>query len=281
MKPLTNLVADPVVLSRRPPLGALAALFVLTLRQHVRGRRLLVLSLLFALPSVLAAVVNLALRFAPPAENLQFALIFNLIPHALAPLAALLYSAGIIQDDVEEQTLIYLLLRPLPRWAIYLTKLLATVLMTSVLTAVFTAATFAVIALTAREPPAAGLLVQVLKTAALLTLAQVGYCGLFGLLGLLMRRSLLVGVAYIIFFEGLLASLDMVVRRLTVMYYFRVLVLRWLEPASGKDWWIDLATAPTARNCVLTLLGAGLFFALAGALIFTAREFRMKTPEGT
>ena len=152
MKPPTDVAADAVVLSRRPNLGALAALFVLTLRQHVRGRRLLVLSLLFALPSVLAAVVSLASRFPPTAEDLQFAFVFNLIPHALAPLAALLYATGIIQDDVEEQTLTYLLLRPLPRWALYLVKLLATLLVISVLTAVFTTATFAVIALTASEP---------------------------------------------------------------------------------------------------------------------------------
>ncbi len=67
------------------------------------------------------------------------------------PLAALLYATGIIQDEVEEQTLTYLLLRPLPRWALYLVKLLATLLVTAALTAVFTAATFAVIALTAQR----------------------------------------------------------------------------------------------------------------------------------
>ena len=100
----------------------------MTLRQHLRGRRLLVLSLLFALPSVLAAVVSLLSHYPPPVEELKFALVFNLIPHALAPLAALLYAAGIIQDEVEEQTLTYLLVRPLPRWAIYIVKLLATLL---------------------------------------------------------------------------------------------------------------------------------------------------------
>jgi ABC-2 type transport system permease protein len=145
MKPMTNVGGDAVVLSRLPSLGALASLFVLTLRQHARGRRLLVLSLLFALPAALAAVVNLASRFPPGAAHLQFAFVFNLIPHALAPLAALLYATGIIQDEVEEQTLTYLLLRPLPRWALYSIKLLATLLMISALTAVFTAATFAVI----------------------------------------------------------------------------------------------------------------------------------------
>jgi ABC-2 type transport system permease protein len=280
MKPSSNVVADAVVLSRCPSLGALSALFVLTLRQHIRGRRLLVLSLLFALPSVLAALVNLTSRFPPTIANLQFAFVFNLIPHALAPLAALLYSAGIIQDEIEEQTLTYLLLRPLPRWALYLIRLLATVLITSLLTAVFTMATFAVITLTSREPSTAGFVVPALKTACMLMLAQVGYCGLFGLMGLLMRRSLLIGVAYIFLFEGVLASLDIVARRMTVMYYFRVLVLRWLAPADGKEWWIDLATAPMVRTCVLILLSVGLVLALAAALYFATKEFRMKTPEG-
>ena len=87
------------------------ALFVLTLRQHLRGRRLLVLSLLFALPSVLVAVVTLLSPHPPPADEIKFAFVFNMIPHALAPLAALLYATGIIQDEVEEQTLTYLLLQ--------------------------------------------------------------------------------------------------------------------------------------------------------------------------
>jgi ABC-2 type transport system permease protein len=272
-------VNDTIVLSWSPKLGALVTLFVLTLRQYARGRRLLVMSLLFLLPCVLAAVVNLASRITTPTQNIQFAFIFNLIPHALAPLAALLYATGIIQDEVEEQTLTYLLLRPLPRWAMFLSKFLATVLMTSVLTAVFTMATYVVIALTAMEPVTLGLIARALKTAGLLALAQVSYCGLFGLLGLFMRRSLFIGVAYIVFFEGLLASIDIVARRLTVMYYFRVLVLRWLEPAMGKEWSIDLTTAPEARTCVLTLLCIGLLSAIFAAFLFAGREYCMKTPE--
>jgi ABC-2 type transport system permease protein len=280
MMPSTVATADAIPLSRRPNLGALVTLLLLTVRQHILGRRLLVLSLLFALPAALAALVNLASSVRPNAESLQFALVFNLIPHALVPLAALLYAAGVIQDEVEEQTLTYLLLRPLPRWAIYLVKLLATLLVTALLTAVFTAVTFAVLALTAKAPPPAGHIAMILKTIGLLTLTQVAYCGLFGLLGLLMRRSLLGGVTYIVLFEGLLASLDTVARRLTVMYYFRVMVLRWLDPASGREWSIDLATAPTARTCVLTLVSVGIVLAVIGAIYFACKEFRMKTPEG-
>ncbi|OHB79340.1 MAG: hypothetical protein A2W31_03890 [Planctomycetes bacterium RBG_16_64_10] len=281
MKTPTVVAADAALLPRSPNLRALAALLVLTLRQQIHGRRLLVLSLLFALPGVLAAVVSLGSRFVPPAESLEFALLLNLVPHALVPLAALLYAAGIIQDDVEEQTLTYLLLRPLPRQLLYLVKLLATLVVTSLLTAVSTAATLAVITLVASAPATSGLVERALKTAGLLLLAQVGYGGLFGLLGLLTRRSLVVGIVYIVLLEGLLASLDTVARRLTVMYYFRVLVLRWLDPASGKEWSIDLATAPEAWTCVLTLLGVGLLLATAAAFFFARSEFHMKTPAGS
>ena len=78
-----------------------------------------------------------------------------------------------------------------------------------------------------------------MQTSLVLALAQAGYCGLFGLLGLLMRRSLFVGVAYIFFFEGILASIDTVARKLTIMYYYRVLILRWLQPPRGGDAVVD------------------------------------------
>jgi ABC-2 type transport system permease protein len=283
MKPAT---ADAPAPQRAAPLGrgfdpvALAALAGLTLRQHLRGRRLLILSLLFLLPSVLAAVVRLA-PYPPEPGHLEFAFVFNLIPHALAPLAALLYAAGIIQDEVEEQTLTYLLLRPLPRWALYATRLAVTWLVTAALTAVFTALAYLVIYWNA-----AGLWGDVFpgraaKAAALLALAQAGYCALFGALGLLTRRALIAGLAYIVAFEGLLANFEFVGRRLTVMYYFRVLAARWLDPPDSKVWSLDLATAPAAGACVRTLLAASAAFVLLGVLMMRRREFRMKTPEGS
>jgi ABC-2 type transport system permease protein len=283
MKPLT---ADPPMPTTSPDLdrafnlGGLGALFVLTLRQHLRGRRLLVLSLLFLLPAVLVVVVRLTPK-PPPAGELEFAFVFNLIPHALATLTALLYAAGIIQDEVAEQTLTYLLLRPLPRWALYLTKLLATLIITVLLTAVFTMLTLVVIYWGTPELLDGGLPGRALKIAALLALAQAGYCALFGAISLWARRTLVAGVAYIIVFEGLLASFDTVARRLTVMHYFRVLALRWLDPANGREWSINTATAPSAANCVLVLLGASLVFALLGAAAMMRREFRMKTPEAS
>ncbi len=279
MKPAPVATAD---VSRRGgfDLAALAALAVLTLREQLRGRRLLILTLLFLLPGVLAVVGRLA-PHPPPPETLEFLLVFNLIPHALAPLAALLYASGIIQDEVEGQTLTYLLLRPLPRWALYLTKLLVTVLVTSALTGFFSVLALAVVHWNTPELWGEVLPRRALQVAALLALAQAAYCSVFAALSLLTRRVLVIGLGYIIGFEGLLASFETVIRRLTVMYYFRVLSLRWLNPPNGRQWSIELATAPDSRACVLTLLGVSAVFALLGAVLMMRQEFRMKTPEGS
>src|SRR5690348_4627308 len=100
--------AAPAPLRGGLDLRALAALFGLTLRQHARGRRLLILIVLFALPSAVAILARVTNEQAST-EKLSFGLLFTLLPHALAPLAALLYASGMIQDEVEEQTLTYLL----------------------------------------------------------------------------------------------------------------------------------------------------------------------------
>src|SRR5262245_1469242 len=104
-------------------LAALGALYTLTLRQHLHGKRWIVLGVLFLAPAVLAGIVRATATAedAPPIL-LEFLFVFLFIPQALLPLVALLYGSGIVQDEQEEQTFTYLLIRPMPRWAIYVVK---------------------------------------------------------------------------------------------------------------------------------------------------------------
>ena len=98
--------------------AALLTVVRITVARQNRGLRLLVLAALFALPIGFALLIR---TYAPqpyrpaPVEN---GLILGLIFTALLPLSALLLATGIVQDDVEEQTLTYLLIRPIARWAI-------------------------------------------------------------------------------------------------------------------------------------------------------------------
>jgi ABC-2 type transport system permease protein len=276
-------------------LTSMSALYTLTIRQHLHGRRWMVMTLLYLLPAGLAVLIRATAPDAPPIF-LEFLIGFFLIPQALLPLTALVYASGIIQDEQEEQTLTYLLVRPISRWAIYLVKLLATLTTTVVLTAVFTVLTYVTIYI-GRDVGVADMAKRCLTAVAINGLSVGAYCCLFGLIGLYTRRALVAGILYTAVIEGLLANLPFGLRFITVIYYARVIAYRSLEfkftehgrneDLAAAAWQFDvrndpgLEAHPTLLACVLILTVAALGCALLGALMCHRREFHVKTPEGS
>jgi ABC-2 type transport system permease protein len=274
-------------------LGGLATLYTLTLRQHLHGKRWIAMVALFLLPAGLATLVRSTSAESRPME-MEFLLAMMFIPQLVLPLTALLYSSGMIQDELEDQTITYLLIRPLPRWAIYLVKLLATVTTTVVLTAFFTALTFAAIYAGVEAPPD-GVLSRCGKVIAIHALGVTTYCALFGYLGLMTKRSLVVGIVYSVAIEGLLANMPFGIRLATVIYYTRIIAYRSMSYTlefphrtinmAAEAWQLNvqndpqLLEHPTMATCVMVLLGASCVLAALGALNCARREFHVKTPE--
>ena len=227
-------------------IGPLWTLFTLTLRQFVRGPRLVVLALLTLLPAAIAVIRRMTedRAFLPPSQT-EFLLVFYVIPHALLPLTALLYGTGMILDEQEEQTLTYLLIRPLPKWAIYVTKLAATMCMVAILTFVYVVVTDLATYLGTNEfgqvfP------FKVLATFAIMSLATITYAALFGCASLFMQRALIGGIIYIIVIEGILGNVDLALRKLTVVYYFHVMAVNWLDldPKMSERWNLRVSDSP-------------------------------------
>jgi ABC-2 type transport system permease protein len=266
-------------LDRRVELAALGTLFAMTVERLLRGRRLIVLSLFFLLPT---AITLLARRYNPDYEptEVETVLVFYMIPQALVPLTALVLASGMIQDEVEDQTWTYLLIRPLPRWAIYAAKLAGTLTVAVGITAVFTTITLAAIHWGA--PGFWGELLpgRTARIAGLMSLATVAYGALFGCLSLVVKRTLVLGAAYVILFEGVFANIDFVVRKATVMWYTRVLAERWLG-LHVASWNIDLETAPSGVTSLAALAAASVAATVLAGGIVSLREFRVKTPEGS
>jgi ABC-2 type transport system permease protein len=268
----------PTRLSHRLNLAAILTVVRITVARQSRGRRLLILALLFSLPIVIAILTRrFEYPYRPePAENV---LVFGLIFPALVPLSALLFATGMVQDDIEEQTLTYFLIRPVPRWAVYFAKLLATFFVTALRAVVFTVGTLVAVYWGEERLVKSVLLERAPIIAALLALCLSAYVAIFGGLSLWVRRTLIIGAVYIVIVEGVFANIDFVIREVTVMYYIRVLSVRWLD-SPAADWSIDPATAPAASTCLIVLLSISAVFAALGALTFAMREFRVKTPEG-
>lgn len=268
----------PRTISNRPPLGAIATVVRITVARQLRGKRIWLFVAMFALPLAIALLTR---RYAEPYEpaDAAMALLLVLIPQAVVPLTALLFASSLVQDDVEEQTLTYFLIRPIPRWAIYVAKALGSVLVTSTLAALFITATVAAIWWGVDDRDAGGLAYEAAALTAATALSMLAYISIFGLLSLLTKRVLVAGVGYVILFEGIVSNIPFLVRYATVLFHARALELRWLD-LDGKPWSIDPATAPEATTSLAFLAGASAAFLALGAWLFSAREFRVKTPEG-
>lgn len=270
----------PIRLSRRFSVPAWLVLLRISLQQLVRGRRLLAMAGLFLLPTVLAGLARYANdRFAESRGEIEEILVFYMIPQALVPLSALFLASGMIRDEVEGQTLTYLLIRPLPRPSLYAAKLLAAWCVSTALAAVFITTAMVAVHWGADDFWGAVVPGRTLRVVALSALSLLVYVSLFGGMGLFLRWVLPLGVAYIVVFEGVFANIDFMVRRLTVLWYVRILAERWLG-LHVETWSIDLDTAPSGTEALLTLAIAAFVLAVAGAAIFGLRELRVKTPEG-
>jgi ABC-2 type transport system permease protein len=284
----------------RPPggfgLSASAALYGLTVRQHFHGKRWLVMAVLFLVPAGLALVIR-AIEPNVTAVGLEFILAFFFIPQALLPLIALVYASGIIQDEIEDQTLTYLLIRPIPKWAIYLIKLLATLTTTVLLVASFTLVMYLAIYVGAPNPGVDKIPLRCLQAIGLHSLAVIAYCCLFGFISLLTRFTLVAGIVYTVIFEAGVANMPFSARMASIIYYLRVLAMRTMEfiitnPHNKENiaadaWQFDIKKDPSllehpqVGTCLTVLLATSLITSVMAAVICSQREFRLKTPEGS
>lgn len=275
---------------------ALQALYLLSLRQNLHGKRWIVITLLFLLPTVIVILLRAMVPNIPPIE-LEFRFVFILIPQTLLPLLALIYASGVIQDEQEEQTLTYLLIRPIPKWALYIVKLLATLTTTIALTAIFTAILYFVIYVGAPKQTES-IALRYFQAIAIQSLAVITYCALFGFISLYTKRSLILGILYIAIFEGVLANMPMSIRLITVLYYTRLIAYRSMtfpttipglpnhhHDLAAQVWQLDvkhdpkLLEHPQIAACIATLLFASLALTLLAAFLCSRREFYVKTPE--
>jgi ABC-2 type transport system permease protein len=276
---------------RKPSLGEAAmhggwSLFVESFKRYFFSKRSVVLSLLFLVPSALIVLIR-SVDDSPNVGTLQWfrsvetGILLNFAPTVLLSFACLLNAVGLIQDEIEEQTLTYLLLRPTPRWMIYLSKYLAATLTTVLLACFFHTVGFLCLYL-GTDHLGDVLSTNLPKSMAAVALAAVAYSAVFGMIGLLLKRSLIVGVLYIVIFEGVLAMIPFNFRSYTIIYYFRVLSIDWV--GVDPNFWGMTPTAsqplPAASHCVLVLILTAAVFALLGAYYVQRKEFRMKTPAG-
>ncbi|OWK45370.1 ABC transporter permease subunit [Fimbriiglobus ruber] len=189
----------------------------------------------------------------------------------LMPLFTLAFASAAIGSEREGRTLIWLLTRPLPRWAVYLAKFLG-VLPWSV---VASCGGFVVLCL-AGGPYGARALVTYWPA---ILAGTIAFSALFHLVGTLFRRPAVVGLVYVFFFEMLVANLPGSLKQLSLNYYTRSLLY---NEATGAV----VAVAPDSLDVYApagpvtswaTLLGAAVVFTVVGMYLFGRQEPKDET----
>jgi ABC-2 type transport system permease protein len=245
-------------------IAAMPEIARVTLRQLLGRRRTLLLVLLSTLPVLLA----LAFRVAGETEIERFSRrIFDTISMTiLLPLVAILFGSGAFGAEIDDGTIVYLLAKPVPRWVVVASKALSAIAIAILLTGGSTA-----LAGFIDMVPAGG--DGVLATEAQVLAMVVGsacYVSLFLALSLFTRRALVIGIGYMLVWEGALS-----------------LMLPGIANLSIRQYSLGAATAIYNLPLQETRLSAETAFLLAGVLVVaslaiaTWRLMRFELPGGS
>lgn len=210
--------------------ASLVALYRLLLRSQVNLKRLLGIGAL----SAVAVVIGLFARSDDDSTQAAADLVSSYGLGILVPLAALWLGTSAIGDLVEDRLLVYLRLKPVPRWQLPAAAVLATATVVVPLTALPLTASVVV--------AGAGDLAWATVLAA--SLAALAYAGVFVAAGLWFRRAVWWGLAFVLVWEKLAQTAEGVGRFTVVGWASSVLGL-----APGIDVPLDLG--PVALACAI------------------------------
>src|SRR5687767_13721058 len=213
--------------------------FDLSLGEMLWSRRTVFMALVVGLPVVLALIVRVLTELTSPtlrANNVAIdgPMIFGLMIWALyirfsVPVLAVFYGTSLIADEVEDKTITYLFARPVRRGAVFLGKYFAYLLCTTLVVLPGVMVVYFLL-VPLREIPAS--FVWLLTDLGILAAGIAAYGALFGLVGAVLKRPLVVGLVFAFGWEQLAMLMPGYLRRFTVAYYLQALVPHAM-PAEG------------------------------------------------
>lgn len=238
---------------------------MLTLRALARGRRLLVVALLLAVPALLS-IAYIASQKNPNGGSFVMTLFDQMTLPVLLPLTALIFATSALGGEIEDRTLLYLTLRPVSRLAVVVGKLIAATALTVALVEVSLAVTYLIAVRGLGDAQNLGA-IQLAGLAGCLA-----YSSLFLLIGLLApRRALLIGFIYVLAWEGFAAGLSTALATASLRRYVEGALHAWLGHSSLAALQPSSVGGTTSAAVLALVL-------LGGIALTTLRLRRMELP---
>ena len=199
----------------------------LTLRALLLQRRTILLGLLAATPVVVALVYAVAAKAGAHHYRFYSHLVQELFVPTIAAVVALVIGVSAIGDERDDGTIYYLVATPQSRLGLIATKVAAAWTATLVLLLPSLVVSALLILKGAADAGA------ILWPTAGVALATLAYCGVAGWLSLRTRRPIVIGVLYILLWEGSIATFAASASKLSIAAYGRALVAERLPEAAA------------------------------------------------
>ncbi|HUG16133.1 MAG TPA: ABC transporter permease subunit [Thermomicrobiales bacterium] len=221
-----------------------APIFALTVRQFLSGKAVRIVAAFALIPAVFAAIYALD---SGGISRLDFmdGLFQGLIAPTLLPIATLILATNALGNEIEDRTMVYLVLKPISRARIVLEKFTAVVLTAVVLQLAGLVVTFLIVA----RGAAGDNLAQLPSMAIAGVFGVLGYGALFMAVSLIVPRALLAGVMYTLLWESLFGRFIPGIRLVSVRHYIQSIYVRLMDHPD-----ITVSQAMQFVSAVVTIL---------------------------
>ena len=236
------------------------ALALLTWRMLLGRRRWIAVLVCNALPVLIAWLFVIEQDQIDPEMAVDFTggIVATIVLTGLLPLASLVFGTTAFGQEVEDGTLGYLLAKPTARWRIVVTKVAVAAAASVVAILPGVVLTGWVVLGSPVHPLIRGFAVGI-------PVASLLYAGIFLALSLYTRRALILGLLYVIGWEGALSRVFIGTRALSVREYATTLA------EAAADLRLDAAFSSPLEPAVAAWMGAGM---LAVALVMAVTRLR-------
>jgi ABC-2 type transport system permease protein len=251
--------------------------FVASVRELVRRRRLFFIGLASLLPLFFTAIWRAWGTEFLAVDDMLTNLVSSLYLSVLVYLVGIAFGVPTVHDEVEGRTLTYLLTRPISRIAVYAGRLAAVQLLAGVLLAFSLVACFT-FAVAGNEGALSLDLVQAyVNHVWVILLATVLMVGLFAVIGTLFKRPLVWSFLYAFAWEGIVSKVPGRLQTWTLDFHLRNLLLREDDVQASL---LDTLQALLVQNIEVSawtslavLLLALVGFSFLGGWIFSRKEY--------
>jgi ABC-2 type transport system permease protein len=247
-------------------------IFTFFFKQGIKSKKARIFFLMSFLP-VLVLLIAKIIELTNPGTRISAEEIFSkamliIYIQLLVPILALLFGSLVINEEIDNKTLIYLTTSPIPKAAIIIGKYVAYIILSAII--INSGLLLCFITININHLGEISYLKQFLTIAGVGGLALIAYSAFFTLIGALVKKSVVFGLLFIFGWENIVQYFPGVTQKFTFIHYIKSLLP---YTADNIKFLVFKLEASGVSESILILFLLTLISLAAAAIIFNRKEY--------